>query len=219
MTCAKGTAAYPQIFYQRQTAGQTTVSILVDRRQSLLHIDDVPLTRFSLAMLADMYLPFFLLGMGFLAIAAVVFRAAPREEINLVFATLCTAMAGFMLDQFSALRLSSRFPEAWGLSLILQGLWLPFMGALIVHLIALITTPSGLSLRARRGLRIYYGLSALVSVAILLTYMITNQSLNRVLTGFSLLFCTVSSAAALTWGILRLGQVYRTPPSLSLIHI
>ena len=54
----------------------------------------------------------------------------------------------------------------------------------------------------------------LVSVAILLTYLTTNQSLNRVLTGFSLLFCTVSSAAALTWGILRLGQVYRKPPSL-----
>lgn len=207
-TCANGAASYPQIFRQRLAAGRAAVSFLVERSDRLLIIERVPLLRLNLAMLAELVLPFFLLGLGLLAIAAVVYRAGPHEEINLVFAALTTALAGLMLDQFSALRLSPLVPDYWPVSLILQGLWLPFMGVLIFQLIALITTPDGLSPRTRRGLRAGYGLAAVVAALVLLTYVIDNQALTTPITWFSLLFCAAGSLLALAWGFLRLGTVY-----------
>lgn len=207
--CAQGNARYPEIYAQRHDVNPDgALSFVVERRDNLLTIAGVPLLRFDPTMLAELFLPFFLLGTGFLAIAAVAYRAAPHEEINLVFAALTTAVAGLMLDQFSALRLSHWIPDFWPVSLVLQGFWLPFMGVLVFHLIALITTPHGLADRTRRGLGVYYGLSAVVSVLIFLTYVVKNQTLTAAMTWVSLAFCTVSSVSALIWGIVRLGTVF-----------
>lgn len=212
--CRQGDARYPQVFAQRSVANNlSAVSFVVERRGRLFTVDNVPVRRFDPVTLAELFLPFFLLGLGFLAIAGVTYRAAPHEQVNLIFAALTTAMAGFMLDQFSALRLSPLFPDFWPVSLILQGVWLPFIGVLIAHLVALMTTPGGLGRTAHRGLHLAYAAAAAVASLIVLTYVVRNEALTRPTTWFCLLFCTAGSILALAWGFLRLGHVNRSSPS------
>jgi signal transduction histidine kinase len=211
--CTQEGKAYSQVFAETLARGQTGVDYLVERQGVQVNVQDVPLGRFSLRMMLELFLPFFLLGMGFLAVGLTVYRAGPATEINLVFAVFAVIMAGFMLDSFSPLRLTKRMDNATVLSMILVIPWLPLIGVVMVHLVNLLTAPGRLATITRRSLPFYYGLSLLVSVSSIVAFTIENRTINVPLNWLFLLYSSASSAFAVVWAVVCLAWTNRTAAS------
>lgn len=211
--CTTEGKAYSQVFAEALAQGQTGIDYLVERQGVQVSVQDVPLGRFSLRMMLELFLPFFLLGIGFLAVGFIVFRAGPTTEINLIFAIFAVIMAGFMLDSFSPLRLAGHMDDSTVLSMILVIPWLPMIGVVMVHLVNLLTAPGRLATITRRSLPFYYGLSFLVSVSSVLAFTVENRAINVPLNWLFLLYSSASSAFAVVWAVVCLGWTNRTASS------
>lgn len=210
--CTEEGKEYSRVFAEAMARGQSGIDYLVERKGTQVSVDDVPLGRFNLRMILELFLPFFLLGIGFLAVGFIVYRAGPTTEINLIFATFAVIMAGFMLDSFSPLRLTDSI-DNMAMSMILVIPWLPLIGVVMVHLVNLLTAPGRLATITRRSLPFYYGLSLLVSLLSILAFTVDHRAINVPLNWLFLLFSSVSSAFAVVWAGVCLGWTYRKASS------
>jgi two-component system sensor histidine kinase NreB len=213
MTCPQGEKSIFELFRERFDNANPTVEFLVDRDGTFVTVPDVPLVRFTPVMLVETFLPFFMLGLGLLAVGAVVYRANPRAEINLVLALFTTIIAGLMMDQSSAQRFSNRLEEMWWASLILTIPWTPLIGVVFFHLVNLLTDQRPLLSLARRVRRPYYVLSFLCSLSGLLGYVVKDEPVSSVLTWTFIGFIAASCTFAGVWGLVSLLWTWRKTSS------
>lgn len=208
--CPNGHTPYAQLYRLRWAEGARQLTFTVERAGKRMVVSGVPLAPFTWSQLAEIYLPFLLLGLGFLAVGAVVWRAAPYTRLNLIFAAFATILAGVMIDDASPWRLSDRFEDPRILSLALVIAWLPLLGATIVHLAVLLREQAGVTTRLRYLVTPFYALSAAFALLGIFAYGWGNHPLSPVLTPVWGNYVTISAlgggliaAVALVWTALR----------------
>jgi len=210
--CPRGEKTLAEAFRQRFDAGNPTVEIVVDREGQIITAPNVPLIRFTPVMLAETFLPSFLLGLGLLAVGAVVYRANPSAEVNLVFALLVVILAGLMMSQGYEGVLPDQI-NGVPILLILVAPWMPLIGAVSFHLVSLLTDQAPLLTLARWLRRPYYVCSALFSLLGVLVYVLDVHPVSFLLSPPYFLFAGISSAAAAAWGLLGLGWTWQRTTS------
>lgn len=210
VACPNGYTPYAELYRQRWAAGVREVTFTVERAGTRIDVPGVPLAPFTWGQLAEIYLPFLLLGLGFLAVGAVVWRAAPDDRLNLIFAAFATILAGVMVDDASPWRLTDRFEDARVLSLPLVITWLPFFGATMLHLVVLLGEQTGLVTRLRRLVAPFYALSAAFALLGIFAYGWGSHPLSAPLTPIWGSYATFSAvgggllaAARLVWLAVR----------------
>lgn len=164
VTCPNGAQKYAALYRERFARGQHEVTFLVERGGQQVTVPNVQLAPFTPAQLAQIFLPFFLLGFGFLAVAAVVLRAAPGAEINVVFAAFATILAAAMMDEASPWRLVDRFESMRWSSVVLMMAPLPLVGAVGLHFVRLLSDQPTVTSWLRRAQWPLYGLGAFFSL-------------------------------------------------------
>lgn len=213
VSCPNGGKKYAELYRERLVSGDRHVTFQVDRGGKLLTIPDVPLDKFKPSQLAEIFLPFFLLGLGFLAVGAVVFRANPGAEVNLIFATFTTIVAGVMMDEGSPWRLIDRLENMRWVSIILVIAWLPLFGAVLLHLVSLLSDQHAVTAWLRRARWPAYGLSGLFSLLGVVAFVWDDHPLSVVLTSLWGSFVTVSGIGAGIGAIISLGWTFHMTPS------
>ncbi len=213
ISCPNGRKKYAELYRERFASGDRYVTFQVDRDGKLLTIPNVPLDKFKLAQLVEIFLPFFLLGLGFLAVGAVVFRAQPGANINLIFAAFTTIVAGVMMDEGSPWRLTDRLENMRWVSIILVIAWLPLLGAVLLHLVSLLSDQHAVTASLRRVRWPAYGLSGLFSLLGGVAFAWDNHPLSVALTSLWGSFVTVSGIGAGIGAIIGLGWTFHKTPS------
>lgn len=213
VSCPNGGQKYAELYRERFASGDRHVTFQVDRGGELLTIPDVPLDKFKPSQLAEIFLPFFLLGLGFLAVGAVVFRANPGAEVNLIFATFMTIVAGVMMDEGSPWRLTDRLENMRWVSIILVIAWLPLLGAVLLHLVSLLSDQHAVTAWLRRARWPAYGLSGLFSLLGVIAFAWDDHPLSVALTSWWGSFVTVSGIGAGIGAIIGLGWTFRKTSS------
>lgn len=213
VSCPNGGKKYAELYRERFASGDRHVTFQVERGGELRIVPDVLLDKFKLTQLVEIFLPFFLLGLGFLAVGAVVFRAQPGAKINLIFATFTTIIAGMMMDEGSPWRLTDRLENMRWVSIILVIAWLPLLGAVSLHLVSLLSDQTAVTALLRRALWPVYGLSGLFSLLGVVAFVWDDHPLSMALTSWWGSFVTVSCIGAGIGAIIGLGWTFRKTPS------
>lgn len=211
--CHNGSKDYFEISQQRHATAMAEVDILVQRQQETLTIAGVPIVLFDLLMLLETFLPAFLLGLGFLGLGAVVLRASPGVETNLVFALFATIMAAFAINQVYAFIIGSRLAGTALVALLLVIAWVPFLGAVASHMLDLLTPTSPLASLNRRLRRPYYYLSALVAGVGVMAFVAGDHPLVYPIGNWYLAFVSGSLGFAVIWGLAGLSTAFWQAPS------
>ncbi len=213
ISCPNGGKKYAELFRERFASEDRHVTFQVNRGGKLLTVPDVPLVEFKLAQLAEIFLPFFLLGLGFLTVGAVVIRANPGAEINLIFALFTTMVAGVMMDEGSPWRLTDRIEDMRWVSMILAIAWLPLLGAVLLHFVSLLGDQNGVIASLRRARWPAYGLSGLGSLLGVFVFVLVDHPISVALTPLYADFVTVSCIGAGIWAAIGLGWTFHKTSS------
>jgi signal transduction histidine kinase len=211
--CHKGSKSYFEICQQRHTSATPEVDIIVQRQHMTLTITAIPVVLFDLTMLLETFLPAFLLGLGFLGLGDVVLRAGRAVETNLVFALFATIMAAFAVNQAYAFRIGSQLAGTALVALVLVIAWVPFLGAVVAHMLDLLTPTSPLASVNRRLRRPYYYLSALVAIVGSGAFVAGDHPLVYPIGNGYLAFVIGSLAFAVLWGLAGVGLAFWQAPS------
>ncbi len=213
VSCHNGSKGYFEISRQRHASATPEVGILVQRRQVTLTITAVPIVVFDLPMLLETFLPAFLLGLGFLGLGAVVLRAGPAVETNLVFALFATIVAAFAINQAYAFIIGSRLAGTALVALLLVIAWVPFLGVVVFHMLDLLTPTSPLARINRHWRRPYYALSALAAAIGVVAFVAGDHPLVYPIGNAYLAFVSGSLAFAVIWGLAGLSWAFWRAPS------
>jgi signal transduction histidine kinase len=210
--CPNGGRFYADLFRERfQALGATArIELLVDRDGQLRTIPNVPLTRFTLPMLAEVFFPTFLLGLGLLAVGYVVFRAEPTNELNRVFAFLTLIAGGLALDQTFTVIFTDRLADTRGVVMVLVTPWMPLFGVVFFHLMSLLTDRPALIAFSRLIRRPYYLVSIGFTLLGMVAYLTNDLPVSIPLDWPYLRYVIYSTAFAGGWGIFCLTYTYAT---------
>jgi signal transduction histidine kinase len=205
--CPKGGKRHLELF--REQVDGAKVNFVIDRDGKIVTIADVPLVKFTPVMLAEAFLPSFLLGLGMLAVGFAVYHAAPHKEINLVFALFTNIIAVFAMKENYAACSSGSIASVRLATLFLATPWMPLLGVVFFHLVGLLTDQSVLLSLTRRVLRPYYVLSFLFSLLGVFVFVANDNPISIVLDWPFLWFIVASSVLALVWGFVSLVWTWR----------
>ncbi len=147
--CTGGGLHYTEI-YSNAYADDQQVDFRLDRDGAIIEVASVPVVPFSFWMLVEMLLPSFLLALSLLAIGMVVYRADPRNELNLIFALFTLVAAGVIMSIVYSGRVSSKLIILPVFQLVLQGPLYPLVGV-VAGLIAASIRPTIRSALEERG--------------------------------------------------------------------
>lgn len=211
--CQYGGKDYFEIFTQRYGSTSPQIDMLVQRQNEMIVVREVPVVLFNLEMLLETFLPSFLLGLGFLGLGAVVLRAGPARETNLVFALFTTLVAALAINQVYELVISPRLAGRAAITLLLIILWLPFVGAVLFHLLDLLTPSSPLARLNHLLRRPYYVLSALVAGVSAVVFAQSNHPLVNPVGVLYLAYIVSSLALTILWGLAGLAWTFWRAPS------
>ena len=207
--CPKGGKEHAELFRERFDSADPTVEFLVDRGGVFVSVPGVLPTRFTLIRLLEAFLPSFLMGLGLLAVGITVYRANPRAEINLVFASFTLILAALVMHLGQIIIISDRLEDMRLASLILTVPWTPLLGAMFFHLVGLLTDQRLLLTLACWLRRPYYILSFLFSLLGLFVFIMHDSPVSYPLTLPYYLFIAASCTFALVWGLVSLGWTFR----------
>ncbi|MBN1315641.1 MAG: hypothetical protein JXA42_09245 [Anaerolineales bacterium] len=202
--CPNGSKMFYDIYRDEYFYRDGKVDILVDRRGTFLVVPNVPLVPFTMGMLLDLYLPFFLLGSSLLVVGAIVYRADPAGEINLVFAMFTTIAAGYMLDW----TLVPRIVGPWihtPLYLFMVAPWLPLVGVLLFHLTGLISDQKPFRSIMQKLLGPYYIASFAVSIISMFIHIWDENPSSYKLTPLYFTFLSSLTAFGVLWALASMG--------------
>jgi signal transduction histidine kinase len=202
--CENGSRDYLAIFRERFASSDPAVAFLVDREGMLLKIPEVRLIGFTPLMLVEAFLPVLVMGLGLLTIAAIVYRADPRAEVNLIFALFATLISTLVWSQAYVGKFSDRWSNPGIIALIMTAPWLPLVGVVSFHLVGLLTDQPAFSAFVHRILRPYYVLSLAFSALGLFVYSGIAESAAIVPNQLYTVFSAASCLFAWGWGVLCL---------------
>jgi signal transduction histidine kinase len=212
VNCPNGGLNYSTIFQERYSGPTPYVSMQVQREGKTLVISQVPISLFSPGMLLETFLPSFLLGLGFLVLGAVVLRAGPTAETNVMFALSATIVAAFSLNQGYSFIITPQMGDATLAAVLMVVMWMPLLGAVVFHMIDILTPSRPLSVLNRRLRKPYYLLSALVATVGVLTYIFKDHPLSYSVSDWYLAFIAISLSFAIIWGLVGVTwAVWRAP--------
>lgn len=212
--CPQGEKDFFELFRERyDSAEPARLEFWLDRGGETETVPDIPLVRFTPIMLAETLLPTLLVGLGFLAVGFVVYRANPATEINLTFALFTTIIAGMMMDQSSPHFFSAWPKDMLPVTLILTIPWAPLLGAVFFHLISLLTDQAPLLSLAHRLRRPYYALSFLCSFLAIWAFVMEDLPIRIALMGLFVGFGAASCLFAAIWGGIALAWTWRKTSS------
>ena len=207
--CENGSRDYLTIFRERFTSTDPTVAFLVDREGRLIKVPGVRLIGFTPLMLVEAFLPVLVMGLGLLSIAAIVYRANPRAEINLIFALFATLISALVWSQAYVGKFSDRWSNAGLIALIMTAPWLPLVGVVSFHLVGLLTDQPAPNSFVSRILRPYYTLSLIFSALGLFVYSGRAESAAIIPNQLYTIFSATSCVFAWGWGIVYLARTVR----------
>lgn len=212
--CPNGSESFWVLFGADHTSAGTPahIDLLVERGGRLALIQNVPLAPFTLSMLAEVFFPTFLLGLGLLLVGFVVFRAGPVNEINQVFALVTLIGAGLALDQPFTIVLGDRFADTRWVTAVLVIPGLPLFGPLLFHLVSLLIDAPRLIAFSHHLRRPYYILGLSFSLLGLFAYATLDYPISARLDWPYLRFVIYSAGFSASWGILCLVWTYLRSP-------
>lgn len=216
--CPGGEKGYADVFRERFAGPDPTVEFLVDREGTILTVPGVPLVRFTPVMLAETFLPPFLLGLGLLIVGAIVYRANSAVQTNLLFALLTTQLAGLAMLQSYGVIISDQFENNIPLILLLTAPWFPVAGAVFFHLFGLFTDQQPLLTLNRWIRRPFYVVSCFFAIVTVLAYVLDAYPISYVLSPLAFQFIAVSGLFACFWSLTSLGWTWYRTPSRRLRH-
>ena len=216
--CPNGGKKYAELFRERFNDTNPTVEFLADRSGEIIPIPGVPLLRFTPGMLVETFLPSFLLGLGLLAVGFTVYHADPVAEINLIFASFTTIIAGLMMDQGYAVIFSDRLQDTWIVALILTVPWMPLLGAVCFHLVSLFVDCGPLPRLVRWIRQPYYILSLLFSCLGIFVYVTRGKPISIRFDWLFGGFITASCVLAVLCGLVSLGWTWLKTSSRRVRH-
>jgi hypothetical protein len=147
-------------------------------------------------MLLDTFLPSFVLGLGFLALGAVVLRAGPAVETNLVFSLFATIVAAFAFNLGFSFIITPRLDSPALVAVLMVILWMPLLGAVVLHLVDLLIPDGPLAGLNQRLRRPHYLLSALFAAIGVMTFVLQDHPLVNSVGNWYLAFIAGSLAFA-----------------------
>lgn len=196
ISCPNGGKNYFEIFQQRYGSAAPDVSVLIQRQHNVFLIPAVPIVLFDLGMLLETFLPSFVLGVGFLALGAVVLRADPTVDTNLVFSLFTTIVAAFAFNQGYSFIITPRWGSTALAAVLMVIIWMPLLGAVTFHMVDLLI-PDGPLAGLNRVLRKpYYLLSALVAAIGVVAFVLKDHPLVNPVGTWYLAFIAASLAFA-----------------------
>ncbi len=207
--CANGSRHYLELFQEGFIGPDPKVTFLVDRAGTLLEVSDVRLVAFTPLMLIEAVLPVLVMGLGLLTVAAFVYRANRRAEINLIFTLFATIIAALVWSQAYVGRFSDRWSNTNVIALIMAAPWVPLVGVVSFHLIGLLTDQPGFEAFMRRALRPYYVLSLAFSALGLFLYAGAAGSGAIIPNQLYTIFSVASCLFAWGWGIICMAWTAR----------
>ncbi len=216
VTCPNGSRHFSEIFRESyRTAGPSaTGTFLVSRAGRAIAVSDVPLIRFSGFDLLSLCLPNLLWGLGLLALAVIVYQAAPNAELNLAFSFFATIMAGVAFHRGIEIAVAETQAGVLALEMVLAVPWLPFLGATLFHLSSLLSDQPWPQRFARRILPWYSLLSGLGALIGVYSFAAQDQRLlNRWPSRINSAYLLGSLLIASLWTIAVLLYTYRRTAS------
>jgi signal transduction histidine kinase len=211
--CPLGGKPFADVFRQQFESSTPAVAFLVDRSGEIRTVPNVPLVRFTPVMLAEAFLPSFLLGLGLLAVGATVYFANPTAETNLVFTLFVLIIAATVMDQSYSAIISDRLAYPWLASLLLFALWIPLLGATLFHLTGLLAVEGPWPTLVRRLRLPYYIVSVLFSLVGLASYVIVDKPASVLLDWSFGYFFAASCVLAGVWSVISLAWTWRKTSS------
>ncbi len=211
--CPNGGRNYFEVFQERYNSPAPQVSLLIQRQRDVVLISAVPIVLFDLGMLLETFLPSFVLGLGFLALGAVVLRAGPAVETNLVFSLFATIVAAFALNQGYSFIITPRLGSTALAAVLMVILWMPLLGAVVFHLVDLLIPNGPLAGLNQRLRRPYYLLSALVAAIGVVAFVLQDHPLVAPVGNWYLTFIAGSLVFAVAWGLAGMGWALWRAPS------
>jgi signal transduction histidine kinase len=164
-------------------------------------------------MLLETFLPSFVLGVGFLALGAVVLRADPAVDTNLVFSLFTTIVAAFAFNQGYSFIITPRWASTALAAVLMVIIWMPLLGAVVFHMVDLLI-PDGPLAGLNRVLRKpYYLLSALVAAIGVVAFVLQDHPLVNPVGTWYLAFIASSLAFAVIWGLADMAWAFQRAPS------
>lgn len=148
----------PTAFQTGSPDRQVLVTIRHGERRATCQLTLRP---FTFADYVDLKLPEIVIGLGFWLLSLVIYRSRPAEPLNRVFASAAAVIAGYQW-----LGHASLFPFGNSVAILNQLVWeagVSVMGVLFLHCAVLFPVPLVRS-SVQRGLRLAYGLAALLAM-------------------------------------------------------
>lgn len=216
--CPNGAKKYAHLYRERFNSGDPSLDLLIDRAGQIMTIPDVPLVRFNLTMLAETFLPSFLLGLGLLTVGTTVYHASPTSELNLIFTLFTTIIAGLIMDQSYTVIVSDRWEDARIAALLLTVPWMPLLGAAFFHLTGLLADQGPWPQLTRWLHKPYYGLSLLFSLLGIFVYIMVDQPISIPLDWPFGYFIAGSTIFAGVWGLISLTWAWLRASSRRIRH-
>ncbi len=210
--CESGTLPFSEIASSLQARSVEVVDMVVGRQGEVLSVRDIPIVSFSFNYLLEVYLVPLLIGLGFLTLAAVAYRANPTLEINLVFSMLALIIACIAINHTFTGRIGNIVSPA-AVTVLLLVPWSAFLGAVLFHFISLIADQGILinhTVAIHRG---YYLISAMFAAIGIASYLFVNTRIDHIFFRPMLLFVWISNLAAAAWGLHALWQTWRHSPN------
>jgi signal transduction histidine kinase len=200
---------YTAIFRQAYQSADPTVDILIDRDGEIQLVSDVPLLRFNLWHLLEIFAPSFLLGLALLGLGWVVFRANPGIESNLIFSLIMLAASNYMFHNNLAGHITDREFDSGRMVLVQVIPWSTFLGPLVFHLVSLICNQGIIRGATRHILRVFYLLAGVFAVVGWINFLFNDAVFARSLTWVYILWIAISWIVTGLWALISIFQAYR----------
>jgi len=192
-----------------QTSTRPTLDFFIDRDGTLMTQTGVPLVPFELHMLLEIWLPFFLIGAGLLAVGAVSLYTNTVDISNLLFAFIAIVAGSFSIQQAYISVFSDFLRETRLVTLFMAVPWVALVGVVLMHLTDRLTSPTPFS-KALAVIRTpFYAFSILGAVFGIFIYVFNNAPITFSMTPWYNLFLTVSAGIGVLWSLATLTWAWR----------
>jgi signal transduction histidine kinase len=208
-TCFKDNQDFKAILREAYPSNTHAVDFLIERDGVQFSVRSVPVIPFTPDLLLETFLPAFILGLAFLILGWVVYRANPGGEINLIFslamviagnAAFNTTLAGLITDaQF----------ETGKITMLQFTPWIALSGALAFHLTNLLSNPGPFSAVTRPLHRPYYLLASVFSALGVFAFAFDKLAISPALTWAYIHWVMLSWVITGLWAFISLGYTHR----------
>ena len=195
---------FSDIFREQATSGASSVPFTIQRQGVIATIPAVPLRRFTLQLLLDVYLLAVLHSLGFLVLGWVVYRAGSHAPVNLLFALWATVSSAFLVTAVYNIQITTYLENMRLVAMLFGVPWIPFWGVIFFALVSQLAESPRLAALTRTVTPLYALISLVFAGVGLTSYILSDSALGRTLDWPYISFVAGSSTLAIVWAILYL---------------